>query len=240
MASRFFLFAALLLVFANASRAQQGYTENDLREALEFLQPQRPSLDPLCREFGLDPDAVLAVVAPELIRYSLLKDFFETTALELAYVRYGPGKADFSIGRFQMKPSFAEQLERQLDSLPGIAPQLRQRLAYEEPEGPSRRRARVERLQHSEWQLRYALAYFCVAELRFTELSCEPIEKKLQFFSSAYNYGFTRSVKEINNWAAVEAFPYGRKYQGPQTAYADLALLFYRRLKAVPKTDDCD
>lgn len=203
----FFLFAALLLVFANASRAQQGYTENDLREALEFLQPQRPSLDPLCREFGLDPDAVLAVVAPELIRYSLLKDFFETTALELAYVRYGPGKADFSIGRFQMKPSFAEQLERQLDSLPGIAPQLRQRLAYEEPEGPSRRRARVERLQHSEWQLRYALAYFCVAELRFTELSCEPIEKKLQFFPAPTITGLPDPLRKLTIGPLWKHFP---------------------------------
>ena len=52
-----------------------------------------------------------AILFPELIRYSVYKDFFETQALELLYIDYGKKTADFSIGRFQMKPSFAEAVE---------------------------------------------------------------------------------------------------------------------------------
>lgn len=53
----------------------------------------------------------LAIVSPELIRWTAFKDFFETTALELLYVKKGKTYADFSIGHFQIKPSFVEQLE---------------------------------------------------------------------------------------------------------------------------------
>ena len=64
-------------------------------------------------EFGIRTELAVAVVFPELVRYSALMDFMETTAVKALYQQKGVKGADFSIGRFQMKPSFVEDLERQ-------------------------------------------------------------------------------------------------------------------------------
>ena len=53
----------------------------------------------------------LAVVFPEIVRYSDLEDLIQIRALKVLYVQYGRKYADFSVGHFQMKPSFIEQLE---------------------------------------------------------------------------------------------------------------------------------
>ena len=64
-------------------------------------------------EFGIRTELAVAVVFPELVRYSALMDFMETTAVKALYQQKGVKGADFSIGRFQMKPSFVADLERQ-------------------------------------------------------------------------------------------------------------------------------
>lgn len=51
-----------------------------------------------------------AIVFPEIMRYNGLKDGIETESLRTLYVQFGEDYADFSIGLFQMKPCFAQQL----------------------------------------------------------------------------------------------------------------------------------
>jgi hypothetical protein len=58
-------------------------------------------------------DIGIAVVFPELTRYSYIRDVAETAALELSYIL--GGDVDFSIGKMQMKPSFAAQIEVDAD-----------------------------------------------------------------------------------------------------------------------------
>lgn len=62
--------------------------------------------------FGVDSRLAEAIVFPELIRYSMWQDEIERAAVNGLYVTKGSQGADFSIGRFQMKPSFAEQVEQ--------------------------------------------------------------------------------------------------------------------------------
>ena len=63
-------------------------------------------------KYQLNPYFVLAIVFPELIRYSKLQDVIESNDLKVLYVQFGDTYSNFSIGRFQMKPSFCEQLEK--------------------------------------------------------------------------------------------------------------------------------
>ena len=66
-------------------------------------------------KFHHENDFVTAIVYPELLRYNYIQDFIETSGLELIYMRYGAKTADFSIGHFQMKPSFAEHIEKYIE-----------------------------------------------------------------------------------------------------------------------------
>ena len=60
------------------------------------------------------------VVLPEVARFNGFSNFFETAALEAFYVEDGSGVVDFSIGPFQMKPSFAERVEHRVAAQPSL------------------------------------------------------------------------------------------------------------------------
>jgi len=61
---------------------------------------------------------VLSIVFPELIRFNAIQDKIETFALQSLYVKYGKDYANFSVGPFQVKPSFAESLEKDFVKFP--------------------------------------------------------------------------------------------------------------------------
>ena len=79
---------------------------DEMKQAVSVLEKYQSEIERLASEFDLDPHLVLATVAPEMIRYSQVRDLMETTALELAYVRWGREGADFSIGRFPDETQF--------------------------------------------------------------------------------------------------------------------------------------
>ena len=60
---------------------------------------------------GGDPDLLIPVVFPELLRFNILQNRMETSMLRLFYVNVGESYANFSVGVFQMKPSFVESME---------------------------------------------------------------------------------------------------------------------------------
>ena len=62
----------------------------------------------------MDPLIAESVVWPEMERYTRLQDLAETAAVYGTYITTGGGP-DYSIGLFQMKPSFIENLEKQYD-----------------------------------------------------------------------------------------------------------------------------
>ena len=53
-----------------------------------------------------------AIVAPEASQYNRLTDYFEVRAVRSGYP--SKGAPNYSIGIFQMKPSFAENLEKEV------------------------------------------------------------------------------------------------------------------------------
>ncbi|HMR44504.1 MAG TPA: hypothetical protein PKC40_11755, partial [Saprospiraceae bacterium] len=100
-----FLFA---LLFYSGLSAQY---ESAIKSAIINLDFYEEEICATANRFKQNPREVMAVVFPEMIRYNLVKDFFETSALELIYANLGSREVDFSIGIFQMKPSFIEKLE---------------------------------------------------------------------------------------------------------------------------------
>lgn len=189
-----------------------SWLDQELAPCLDFLVSKQEAVEALACETGQDPDWALAIIAPELLRYNQVRDLAETAALEWAYIRGGSQVADFSIGRFQMKPSFIEAMERSAHCLPASSAKF---FRYGPLSHAAIRRERLDRLKNFDWQLRYAFLYLELARVYFGD--------DLRLIATAYNYGFDRPEREIRNWSEVRAFPFGRKYQGEQFAYWEVS-----------------
>ena len=98
------------------------------------------------RSFDVDPQIAEAVVWPEMERYSRLQDLMETTANYGTYITTGGGP-DFSIGLFQMKPSFVEEMEKAW-MRSGLAREYE--LWFDTADNATARRIRISRLQKEE------------------------------------------------------------------------------------------
>lgn len=206
----------------------QAPFEDKVLEAFSFLEAEQSTIEQVAKKFEVPRSAALAIGFPELIRYNLVKDIFETTALEILYEDLGSREVDFSIGPFQMKPSFVEELERTIREFPTAFAALQWVANYKSTDVKKQRKERLERMQSFEWQLNYLFSFYQVAEVCFSDETLCDESEKVAFFASAYNLGFYTERALIRRWIGKEIFPYGKKYNGPQLAYAALAVRYYK------------
>ena len=164
----------------------------------------------------------MAVVFPELSRYSYIQDVAETSALELFYVMYGRG--NFSIGKFQMKPSFAVMIENDADSdCRADYPSL-----FETGKNDRETRAlRIARLRNLEEQVNYFAVFLRIMNSRFPSLIEDP-HRMVQVFSAAYNAGYDKSLEQLEEYFDFCYFPYGYLGRKEQYSYCDIALVYFR------------
>lgn len=171
---------------------------------------------------------MLSIIFPELIRYSLFRDFFETKSLELGYVEYESKLVDFSIGRFQMKPSFVKKLEEYVKDSENLAKKYSRVTTYRDITIKGIRKERIERLNSFNWQFIYLNCFYDVLSEKFKDVEWQNNVEKLKFYATAYNHNFCASKQEIDKWINVRTFPYGVNYKGEQYSYSDIAVYFYQ------------
>lgn len=172
----------------------------------------------------------LSIAAPEVIRYSYFQNFLETKSLELLYVEYGTDGADFSIGPFQMKPSFVEELEQQVLVNPMLV-EYQAITKFSTNEINKTREIRIERIQQPKFQIMYLSAFRAYCEYRYSSyLQQISTEEKLRFIATVYNLGFGKSTQSILDYLPQQNFPYGANYPGTQHAYGQLAVDIYHAL----------
>lgn len=159
-----------------------------------------------------DASKMIAIVFPEILRYNTALEEAETQLLKSLYVRFGNKYADFSIGYFQMKPSFAEKIEE----MKGIALQ----------HTPQERFERIGRIKSIQGQIDYLKDFATLIYQRFPELSQKAEKEQVSFLASAYNLGFWFSKTAIENWIGKKAFPSG-KNAAIKFAYTDIAVEFF-------------
>jgi len=199
----------------------------DYSAALNFVTTNSSKFKSTALKYKHDAVFTTAIVFPEIMRYSVLQDFIETSALELAYTNYGSTVADFSIGRFQMKPSFIESVEHEIqkkDSLNTIFSEIIFKSNITEIE---KRKTRLQRLQSINWQIIYLNAFISICDVRFKDLDFESKTDKLLFYATAYNAGFYNKPDAIRIKTTQPYFPYGTKYKGTQYVYGDVATYYY-------------
>ncbi len=164
-----------------------------------------------------------AVIFPELMRYGRVRDGIEHGVLLAPYVRKGVEGADFSVGMFQMKPSFAEQVE---------AAWMRSGLRHEYElyfvlaDSEEVRRRRVERLGDERWQCVYLAAFVRLMLEREPSLLNMAPEDRVALLATAYNYSFTASLDELEARRDSETFhlDFIRTAKTALYSYSDLAV----------------
>ncbi|NJL11723.1 MAG: hypothetical protein HC913_00975 [Microscillaceae bacterium] len=197
-----------------------GYTA-----ACQYLQSHELLIAQTLTRYGGEVRLLVSVVFPEMVRYSEVRNAIETASLEWLYVQYGPAYANFSIGHFQMKPTFAEEIENQV--------RQHQLLLFQDllPEANAPeaeiRQARIQSLKSLAGQLKYLAAFQKLLGLRFPEWTKQGALERVRWAAAAYNRGFTASAAEISAWRQKSAFPYGPAHRGPQYNYTEIAGFFW-------------
>ena len=197
---------------------------NDYKSALIFFKKNKELIKSTFKKYNIESEIIISALFPERIRYSIVQDFFETEALSTIYVSYGSTYVDFSIGEFQIKPSFVEKLEEYIKT----SSKLQDKYLHLFPKTRDVKKKRkniVSNLKSLKYQLFYISVFYDILIEKFDLLSMNKT-KKINFTASAYNYGFHNTKQEISDNFKSKYFPYGTKYPGKQYSYTNIALDF--------------
>lgn len=224
----------LLLLIAACSAKSQGQTYNydvlfgnDWEEALQFLKENDSWIRETIKRNDLSYPVTIAVIFPELVRYSALRDKLETTMLKTLYRNLGDDYADFSIGHFQVKPSFAEKIRKESRMLNGrrMKNMFRESTSYTNIR--EYRSAIISDLENPESEFSYIMAFFKICEKHFpVEFPDE--ETKIRFLSAAYNTGFWKSKEEIEKMSHSKFYNI-KLFSTGNYSYADVSLFWYKK-----------
>ena len=121
------------------------------------------------------------------------KDEIETATVNGLYILKGVKGANFSIGRFQMKPSFAEEVEAVWNQ---TALSKDYGFVFNLQDGTEARRSRIRRLSTMEGQCRYLAIFIRLQFLRHPQLQQLPLKEQAGFLATIYNRSFSMTWKQ--------------------------------------------
>jgi hypothetical protein len=169
---------------------------NDWDKAQSFISENESWMRPVCEKYDVEFSFAAAIVFPELVRYSALRDRIEISLLKTLYINLGDEYADFSVGPFQMKPSFAELVHEKAGSL--AERKIRNMFTDKRPSEDLKkyRASIVADLEDNRIQLNYLIAFIRICESAYGKKWSSESEK-LRFFSTAYNCGLKGDITYI-------------------------------------------
>ncbi|POY39315.1 hypothetical protein C3K47_02115 [Solitalea longa] len=198
----------------------------DYQKAFTYLTENKWIADSLAK-YHVPVNFALSIVFPELVRYSAIRDQMEIGGLKILYVSFGNDYADFSIGRFQMKPSFAEQISNDLRSLQlpyKFSILIRNHSISEE----NQRKAIVANLESIQKQVLYLTAFYQLCEQRFKSVSWKSEEEKLRFYATAYNCGYKKPLAYIQQMQNQSYYDISISGLGKKYKYADISTYYFK------------
>jgi len=203
----------------------------DFQTAIDIINDIKPKMENQIKNLGGDYKVCAAIVFPEIIRYSLLKDQMETAALKVFYTKLGNRYANFSIGLFQMKPSFVERLEKEIISFLELS---EFHFISEYPFNISKeneRNLRLKRLSDLDWQITYLVCFTRLIDNihknNYSELGVQNIKNRISLFATSYNTGFWYDTDKIFEYKTINLFPTGNNIANNQFNYHDISYYFY-------------
>jgi hypothetical protein len=198
---------------------------NDWDKAGLFISQNRSLIESKCRKFQVSYPVAVAVIFPELVRYSALRDKIEITLLKTLYINLGEEYANFSIGHLQMKPSFADRIRQNSANLKDKKINRLFKMKSDFGDILNYRTSIVSDLESLETQLNYLVAFIKICENKF-DLASMDEDTRVRFLSTAYNYGFWYRSDQIEKMD-------GEKYfrttilKTDNYSYSDVSLFWY-------------
>jgi hypothetical protein len=193
--------AILLLVFTKSVFPPEADYKKifgkDYTWAVNWLNNNDAVIDKYAVAYGLPAKELKAIVFPELIRYNGVFDALEVESLKYLYVSEGKHYANFSVGYFQMKPSFAEMVEEDARKMHVDAWMKNADWKYILTDTETGRRERVSRLCTTSDQVLYLCLFYKICELRFSNVKFDTPTDRLKFFATCYNAGYHLSYQTL-------------------------------------------
>lgn len=206
---------------------------SDWQKANTFLEDNNNWIKPALEKYNIPYDEAIAVIFPELVRYSALRDKMEISLLKTLYRNLGNDYSDFSVGVFQVKPSFAERIRKELPKVMGNHSEelFKKRSFYKDDH--EYRASIISSLEDPVTELNYIIAFFKICLDRF-QIDFTDESATVMFLATAYNTGFWKSRKEIEMMSDKQFF--STKLIKTETySYSDISLYWYH--KCLRKTD---
>ncbi len=222
----FLFFSSLLNPVCSQPLNYREVFGDDWKNADSFEKENRNWMKPALEKHHLSYPVAIAVVFPELVRYSALRDKMEITLLKALYINLGSDYANFSIGRFQMKPSFAEAImdEAPAEIVGDADLKLKGKSDFEDI--IDFRKSVVNNLEDPRSEFNYLIAFLKLCEKKFPFRQNDEVSR-LKFLATAYNYGLDKSSTDIESMIEKKFFNV-KLFKTENFSYADVALFWYR------------
>lgn len=196
------------------------------KQAVALVRERSVVWHEVFRSLDVDTVECEAVIFPELLRYNRAQDGMEQTALLALYVAGGKEAANFSVGMFQMKPSFAEEVEAAWMKSPM---RHEYKLYFDLSDSRELRRKRISRLSDERWQCVYLSVFVKLLMEREPSLAVLLPEERVRLLATAYNYSFTASLDKLKRRQPQKTFHLDLLPSRKTTyyVYAEIAVEWY-------------
>jgi hypothetical protein len=229
------IFVVIVVIAGNfvITRAQSVNYEvlfgDDWKKAQSFIEESREWMEPALQKNNIPYPLAIAIVFPELVRYSALRDKMEITLLKALYVNIGQDYANFSVGQFQMKPSFAEIIREESHTVLGRKSKIAFREVSEFDDIKNFRKSIVSDLEDPETEFNYLIAFLKIAQKKFKTNRKDEISR-LKFLATAYNFGIDKSAAQIEAMINKKFFN-TKLFKTENYCYQDVAVFWYEQYK---------
>jgi hypothetical protein len=225
-----------IVILAFITRVSLSYSQSvdyqavfgsDWTKAEAFAAENKNWIEPLLKKHNISYPLAIAVIFPELVRYSALRDKMETTLLKTLYVNLGEYYANFSVGQLQMKPSFAESIRNQAPSVLSRRSGIAFMDETEFSDIKNYRKSIVTDLEDPKIQFRYLIAFIKICEKRFKTSRMDEITR-VRFMATVYNYGIDKSFDQITSM--MDKKYYNTKlFKTENYSYSDVSVFWYKQ-----------
>lgn len=195
---------SLLLTLVAAIAGYFGQYPREADEAIIYAVKNRSVIETINRYLpGNEGLEAMCIVAPEVSQYSKFYDAAEVYALAALYVN--AGRSDFSVGPFQMKPSFAEDIERRIKADDSLYKKYEALII--DNNGREGRGTRVSRLSSLKWQIVYLSAFYEIALHKVSAMTFKDADDRFCYLATLYNGGMGLSKQQVEARMRMKQFP---------------------------------
>jgi hypothetical protein len=204
-----------------------GIFGDDWKKAEAFEKENRSWIKPLLEKNHISYPLAMSIVFPEMVRYSALRDKMEISVLKTLYVNLGEEYADFSIGIFQMKPSFAETIREESSQYLGSRAGIKFKKTADYEDIKEFRKSIIRDLEDQEGQVIYLISFIRICEKKFNLYRLND-SSLIKFLATAYNYGIDKTPNQIVNMTNKKFFS-TKIIRSETYCYADVSVFWYNQ-----------